>query len=47
MRRIEVSWNFKHTVDIKSIHGKRMITNSEGYKNTDILSPTVLLESEG
>ena len=42
-----ISWNFKHIVNIKTIHGIRAITNLEGYKNIDILSPTVLLESEG
>lgn len=42
-----ISWNFKHIVNIKTIHGVRAITNLEGYKNIDILSPTVLLESEG
>ena len=41
-----ISWNFKHIVNIKTIHGVRAITNLEGYKNIDILSPTVLLESE-
>ena len=42
-----ISWNFKHIVNIKTIHGIRAITNLEGYKNIDILSPTVLLEGEG
>lgn len=42
-----ISWNFKHIVNIKTIHGIRAITNLEGYKNIDILSPAVLLESEG
>lgn len=42
-----ISWNFKHIVNIKTIQGIRAITNLEGYKNIDILSPTVLLESEG
>lgn len=42
-----ISWNFKHIVNIKTIHGIRAITNLEGYKNIDLLSPTVLLESEG
>lgn len=41
-----VSWNFKHIVNIKTIHGVRAITNLTGYKAIDILSPTVLLESE-
>ena len=42
-----ISWNFKHIVNIKTIHGVRAITNLTGYKDIDILSPTVLLESEG
>lgn len=42
-----ISWNFKHIVNIKTIHGVRAITNLTGYKAIDILSPTVLLESEG
>lgn len=41
-----ISWNFKHIVNIKTIHGVRAITNLNGYKTIDILSPTVLLESE-
>lgn len=41
-----ISWNFKHIVNIKTIHGIRAITNLEGYKNIDILSPTVLLKCE-
>lgn len=41
-----ISWNFKHIVNIKTIHGVRAITNLTGYKPIDILSPTVLLESE-
>lgn len=41
-----ISWNFKHIVNIKTIHGVRAITNLAGYKDIDILSPTVLLESE-
>lgn len=41
-----ISWNFKHIVNIKTIHGVRAITNLTGYKAIDILSPTVLLESE-
>ena len=41
-----ISWNFKHTVNIKTIHGVRAITNLTGYKPIAILSPAVLLESE-
>ena len=42
-----ISWNFKHIVNIKTIRGVRAIANLAGYKTIDILSPTVLLESEG
>ncbi len=42
-----ISWNFKHIVNIKTIHGVRAITNLTCYKTIDILSPSVLLESEG
>lgn len=42
-----ISWNFKHIVNIKTIHGIRAITNLEGYKAIDIMNPSVLLESEG
>ncbi len=42
-----ISWNFKHIVNIKTIRGVRAIANLTGYKAIDILSPTVLLESEG
>ena len=44
---IILSWNFKHIVNIKTIHGVRAITNLVGYKTIDIVSPSVLLESEG
>lgn len=36
-----ILWNFRHIVNIKTIHGIRTITNLEGYKNIDILSRTV------
>lgn len=41
-----ISWNFKHIVNIKTIRGIRAITSLEGYKGIDIISPSVLLESE-
>ena len=41
-----VSWNFKHLVNIKTIRGIRAITNLEGYKPIEIVSPSALLESE-
>ena len=41
-----ISWNFKHIVNIKTIRGVRAITNLEGYRPLDILTPSVLLESE-
>ena len=40
------SWNFKHIVNIKTIHGIRAVTNLENYKSIDIVSPTVLLEGD-
>lgn len=42
-----ISWNFKHIVNVKTIRGVRAITNLEGYKQIEILSPSALLESEG
>ena len=42
-----ISWNFKHIVNIKTIRGTRAITNSDGYKPIEIWSPSVLLEGEG
>ena len=41
-----ISWNFKHIVNVKTIRGMRAITNLEGYKQIEILSPSALLESE-
>lgn len=41
-----LSWNFKHMVNIKTIRGIRAITTLEGYRPIEILSPSVLLESE-
>ena len=41
-----ISWNFKHIVNVKTIRGIRAITNLEGHKPIEILSPSVLLESE-
>lgn len=43
---IVLSWNFKHMVNIKTIRGVRAITNLEGYKDIEIVSPSVLLEGE-
>lgn len=40
------SWNFKHIVNIKTIHGIRAVANLENYKSIDIVSPTVLLEGD-
>ena len=39
------SWIFKHLVNIKTIRGVRAITNLEGYRPIEILSPLALLES--
>lgn len=41
-----ISWNFKHIVNIRTIRGIRAVTNLEGYRSIEILSPSVLLESE-
>ncbi|MCD8300771.1 MAG: PIN domain-containing protein [Clostridiales bacterium] len=41
-----ISWNFKHIVNIKTIRGVRAITDLEGYRDIEILNPSVLLESE-
>lgn len=38
-----ISWNFKHIVNIKTIRGVRAITHLEGYKDIDIMNPSVLL----
>ena len=40
------SWNFKHLVNIRTIHGVRAIANLEGYPMIDIVSPSVLLKGE-
>lgn len=42
-----ISWNFKHIVNIKTIRGVRAITHLEGYKDIDIMNPSVLLGGEG
>ena len=39
-----VSWNFKHLVNIKTISGVRAISNLEGYRNIDIVTPTFLIQ---
>ena len=41
-----ISWNFKHIVNIKTIRGVRAVTQLEGYKNIDIINPSVLLGGE-
>lgn len=41
-----LSWNFKHLVNVKTINGVRAISLMNGYKNINILTPTVLLEME-
>jgi predicted nucleic acid-binding protein len=41
-----LSWNFKHMVNVKTINGVRAITNLCGYKNIDIIQPTMLVEKE-
>ena len=39
-----VSWNFKHLVNIRTINGVRAISNLEGYRNIDIITPTSLIQ---
>ena len=39
-----VSWNFKHLVNIRTINGVRAISNLEGYKSIDIVTPTLLIQ---
>ena len=41
-----VSFSFKHIVNIKTIRGVRAITHLEGYKDIDIMNPSVLLGGE-
>lgn len=41
-----ISWNFKHIVNIKTIRGVRAITHLEGYKDIDIMNPSILLGGE-
>lgn len=41
-----ISWNFKHIVNIRTIRGVRAITRLEGYKDIDIMNPSVLLGGE-
>lgn len=42
-----ISWNFRHIVNIKTIRGVRAITNLEGYRQIEILSPSALLGKDG
>ena len=41
-----ISWNFKHLVNVRTIHGVRAITVSNHYKSVDIYSPSVFLKGE-
>jgi len=41
-----LSWNFKHIVNLKTIRGVRAISSIEGYKEVQIVTPSVLLERE-
>ena len=43
---IIVSWNFKHLVNFRTIHGVREIVISKHYKPIDIYSPTMLLKGD-
>lgn len=40
------SWNFKHMVNVKTVHGVRAITNLHGYKSIDIVPPNMLLHTD-
>jgi len=39
-----VSWNFKHLVNIRTINSVRAISNLEGYRSIDIVTPTLLIQ---
>jgi len=39
-----ISWNFKHMVNIKTINGVRAISLLHGYKQIDIIQPTMLIQ---
>lgn len=41
-----ISWNFKHLVNLKTIRGVRAITNLEGYRSIEIVTPSTLIEGE-
>jgi len=41
-----VSWNFKHLVNIKTINGVKAITALCGYKDMNIVQPTMLIQEE-
>ena len=43
---IIISWNFKHSVNIRTIRGIKVITTLEGYKDLLIYPPSALLEKE-
>ena len=43
---IIVSWNFKHVVNAKTIKGTKVIAMTEGYKDTLIYPPTMLVEGD-
>ena len=41
---IIISWNFKHSVNVKTVKGVKVVTTLEGYKDLLIYPPSVLLE---
>ena len=43
---ILVSWNFKHIVNIKRIHGYNSINLKNGYPRLEIRSPKNLIDYE-
>ena len=40
------SWNFKHTVNLKRIHGYNAVNMKEGYQLLEIRSPREVLDEE-
>jgi len=42
-----VSWNFKHMVNVNTNRGIRLIAFNRGFKDIELVTPTMLVESEG
>ena len=45
-KKILVSWNFKHIVNEKRIHGYNSVNLSKGFKILEIMSPKQILTYE-